>query len=153
MDGSPLSYNIIYGASKGNPRISEAGSVIFSPNSQIESSFSRGLGFMSNNQSECYSLLMPCQIAKDKGYQSILIFDDSEILIKVINSVGQLNNSALNQILLRIRTILSYFEGVEYFHILRDINYSTDNLDNKACLLSQGTLCITGESSLFHPIP
>ena len=48
------------GASKGNPRISGAGGLVFSPDRLIESSFSWGLGVMSNNHAECYSLLMAC---------------------------------------------------------------------------------------------
>ena len=96
---------------------------------------------------------MACQIEKDKGHQSLKIYDDSKMLIKVLNSANQLNNYALNQILLRIQTILRKFKGVESFHIIRDVNSLANNLENKACLLTQGTLCITGESSHFHPIP
>ena len=95
---------------------------------------------------------MAWQIAKEKGYQSIQIFGDSEMLIKVLNSADQLNNSALNQILLRIRTILENFKGVASFHILRDLNSLGDDLTNKPFLLTQGTLCISGEANFFHPI-
>ena len=55
------------GASKRNPGSSGAKGVVFSPNRLIESTFSWGLGIMSNNQSECYIPFMPCQIAKEKG--------------------------------------------------------------------------------------
>ena len=126
--------------------------MILSPNCRIETNFSWGLGTMSNNQSECYSILMTFQIEKDKGCQVINIFSDSELLIKVLNSAGHLNNSTLNQILLRIQNILSLFKDVEYIHILWEHNFIADELANKACLLSQGTLCINGESSLFHSI-
>ena len=150
--GSPSATIFFDGASKGNPEISGAGGVILSPNCRIETNFSWGLGTMSNNQSECYSLLMACQIANDKGYHVINIFGDSKLLIKVLNSDGHLNNSALNQILLRIWNILSLFEDVEYIHILWEHNFIADELANKACLLSQGTLCINGKSTLFHLI-
>ena len=59
------------GASKGNLGISGARGVVFSLDRLIESSFSWGLGIMSNNHAESYSLLKVCQIAKEKGYKSI----------------------------------------------------------------------------------
>ena len=61
---------------------------------------------MSNNQAESYSLLMATQLAKEKGFKSVLIFGDSEMLIKTLNSADSFNNYALNIILQRIRTIL-----------------------------------------------
>ena len=99
MDELFVSDNFFYGASKGNPRISGAGGLVFSPDNMIESSFSWGLGNMSNNQAECYSLLMACQISKEKGYKSIQIFGDSKLLIKALNSAELFNNSALNSTL------------------------------------------------------
>ena len=94
------------GASKGNPGISKAGGLVFSPQILIESSFSWGLGTMSNNQAESYSLLMASQFAKEKGYKSIQIFGNSEMLIKALNSADSLNNSSLNKSLQRIQNIL-----------------------------------------------
>ena len=74
------------GASKGNPGISGAGGLVFSPDRLIESSFSWGLGIMSNKQDEIYSLLKACHISKEKGYKSIQIFSDYEMLFKAVNS-------------------------------------------------------------------
>ena len=89
---------------------------------------------------------MATQIAKEKGYKSVQIFGDSEMLIKVLNSVDNFNNSALNIIMKRIRIILKEFEMVESFHILWDLNNLADVLANKACLLPQGSLCINGKA-------
>ena len=77
MDEFLFSGNFFYGAYKGNPEISGAGGLVFSPDRLTEFSFSWGLGIMSNNKVESYSLLMASQIAKEKGYKSIQIFDDS----------------------------------------------------------------------------
>ena len=92
---------------------------------------------MSNNQAESYSLLMVTQFAKEKGFKSIQIFGDSEMLIKALNSADNFNSSALNIILRRIRIILKEFDMVESFHILWDSNKLADSLANKACLLPQ----------------
>ena len=79
------------GASKGNPRASGARGLVFSPDRLTKFSFSWGLGTMSNNQAESYSLLMASQFAKEKGYKSIQIFGDSKMLIKALNSPDSLN--------------------------------------------------------------
>ena len=70
------------GASKGNPGDSRASGLVFSPDSLTNSSFSWGIGSLTNNQAECYSLFMASQIAMEKGYKSVQIFGDSEMLIK-----------------------------------------------------------------------
>ena len=96
---------------------------------------------------------MASQIAKDKGYKSIKNFGDSEMLIKKLNPADCFNNSAMNRTLQRIRNTMKEFDKVAFFHILRDLNNSANTLANKACLLSQGFLCINGEPSYHHPIP
>ena len=101
--------SIFYGASKGNPGVSGVGGLVFSPDRMSSFSFSWGLGTMSNNQAEIYSLLSATQLAKEKGFKSVQFFCDSEILIKALNSTECLNNSPLNIILWRIRRILKYF--------------------------------------------
>ena len=116
-------------------------------------SFSWGLGKMSNNQAESYSLLKACQLAKETGFKYLHVYGDSKILIKMLNSDGLFNIPALNVILKRIRIILKDFEKVEFFHILRALNETVDSLANVACLLSQGYLSLNGETSLFQPIP
>ena len=52
---------------------------------------------MSNNQAKSYSLLLMSQLVKEKGYKSVQIFGDSEMLIKALNSADSLNNSVENQ--------------------------------------------------------
>ena len=96
---------------------------------------------------------MEIQIAKENGYQTVQIFGDSELLIKVLNTGDRFNNSAMNILLQRIRARLKEFDMVESFHILRELNSSADALANNVCLLSQGFLSINGAASYFHSIP
>ena len=141
------------GDSKGNPGVSNAGGAIFFLGSLNYLSFSWGLGSMTNNQAECYSLLMAIQLEKGKGFNSIQIFGDSEMLVKTLNTTITFNNSLLNVILQRIKTNLKDFDSVESYHILWGLNKLGDSLANKGYLLTQGFLSIDGESSVFHPIP
>ena len=141
------------GASKGNPGVSGAGGLVLSPDRLSAFRFCWGLGIMSNNQAECYSLLMASQLAKEKGFKSVLIYGDSEILINSLNSSASLNNFSLNAVLQRIRRNLKEFAKIYAFHILRDLNNSADALENKACLLPPGFFNINGEPSSFRSIP
>ena len=93
---------------------------------------------------------MAIQLAKGKGFKSIQIFGDSEMLVKTLNTAVTFNNSLLN---VRIETTLKDFDIVESYHILRDLNKLVDTLANKGCLLPQGILSINEESNVFHPIP
>ena len=108
---------------------------------------------MSNNQAKCYSFLMASHLAKEKGFKSVLIYGDSELLINSLNSSASLNYFALNAILQRIRSILKVFSKIGVVHILRDLNKSSDVMANKACFLSLRFLSINGETSSFQSIP
>ena len=153
MDQFSFNIYFFYGASKGNPRVSRAGVLVYSSGKLIKTSFSWGLGSMINNQDESYGLLKARHIAKELDYNSIQIFGDSELLIKSLNSTSQFCNVDLNNILLRIQNLLKYFESVQSFHILREFNSSTDELANKACHLGQGHLSTNGKSNSFCSIP
>ena len=107
---------------------------------------------MTNNQAEIYNLLQGIQLAKNKGYKSVQIFGDSEILIKALNSSDSLKNFALIVTLHRIKRILKAFDKADSYHILRGLNISANVLANQACHLPQGFLSINGEPSYFNPI-
>ena len=67
------------GAFKGNLGACRASGVVLYPDRSTKYSFSWGLGTMSNNQTESYNLLMATQLAKEKGFKSVLILGDSEM--------------------------------------------------------------------------
>ena len=142
-----------YGASKGNPGVAGVGGLIFSPDSEKITSLSSGLGICSNNQAECYILLRACHLAKNFGLKDIQIFEDSEVLIKLLNFESQFNNPSLDNILQRIRNFLKDFEKVSSFHILRELNKQSDYLANKARLLPLGSFSFNEEPCIMKPLP
>ena len=62
------------GASKGNLRKVGVGSLIFYPGGKLETSFSWGVGKLTNNQVKLYALLKACQLAKAAGHNNIQFF-------------------------------------------------------------------------------
>ena len=91
-------------------------------------------------------------MAKNKGYKSVQIFGDYEILIKALNSSDSLKFFALIVTMQRIKRILKAFDKADSYHILQGLNTSVDGLANQACHLPQGFLNINGEPSYFYPI-
>ena len=96
---SPSAVIFFDDAYKGNPGVSRVGGLVYSPDRLSSIRFSWGLGTMSNNQAKGYTLLFASHLVLKKGYKSVHIFGDLEILIKSLNSANRINNSALNIIL------------------------------------------------------
>ena len=141
------------GASKGNPRKAGAGRLIFYPGGMLETSFSWGVGHLTNNQAELYTLLKSCQLAKAAGHNNIQIFGDSEIIIKVLNSDTRFNNLGLNVTMQRLHFILIDCYSITSYHILRDLNKLVVFNANQGCLLPPGMLSLTEGPCSMHPIP
>eukprot|EP00253_Pinus_taeda_P021952 PITA_21952 len=141
------------GASKGNPGVAGAGGVIYFSNNPRKVQFCWGLGIRTNNQAELLALTKACQIVRDKGIKECQAFRDSKILIKNINSDDQFNDAILNKSLKRLKLILQDFTSFKIYHILRSLNREADEMANKGCLLTPGTLNNNGNNANSHCIP
>ena len=103
------------GASKGNSGKDGGVGLIYFPGGRLETSFSWGLGQITNNQAEIFALLKPCQLAKEARHKDFQIFGDSEILIKVLNTHKQFSIFSLTGTMQRIQFILIEFDYVSFF--------------------------------------
>ena len=126
--------------------------MIFFTNGE-KADFSWGLGLKTNNQAETLSLLKACQMARKENPREILIFGDSELLIKTIISKKGLKDPALNKQLSRVNRILKDFPSVQIFHILRGLNKEVDRLANIGCTLQNGTISINASALNMEIIP
>jgi len=140
-------------ASKVNSGISGAGGIIYSTDGQKQDSNSWGLGHSTNNQAKILSLLKACQLAQRNIGENLKIFGDSEILIETLNKDNQLNSSALNKTLERIRKLTQNFTSCSFYHVLRARNKEANIMANKGCLLAPGMLVNNDEEAERHPIP
>lgn len=140
-------------ASKGNPGISGAGGIIYSADEQKQDSYCWGLGRSTNNQAEILGLLKACQLAQRNIGENLQIFEDSEILIKTLNKGDQLNSSALNKTLERIRKLTQNFSSCSFYHVLRAQNKEANINAKKGCPLTQGMMVKNEEEAERHPIP
>jgi ribonuclease HI len=140
------------GASKGNPGRSGAGGIIYLPNGSKES-YSWGLGIKSNNQAEVLSLLKACQLARKRNPEEIVVFGDSELLIRALRKNKRFNDSALNKLMTRVIRLLKEFPSVQIFHILRELNSEADSLANIGCNLEKSMISINSGEPIMVAIP
>ena len=109
--------------------------MLYYPGGIPETSFNWGIRQSKNNQVEILALLKSCQLAKEVGHKDVQIFGDSEILIKVLNTDKQFSNFSLNGTMQRIQFILTEFDSVSLFHILRGLNRKEYSKSNWGCQL------------------
>eukprot|EP00253_Pinus_taeda_P035972 PITA_35972 len=120
------------GASKNNPRQVGVGGVIKDQQGKIMVTYEWGLGIMSNNKAEAYSLLLGTSILRRLGLQHPIIIGDLSIIIAAMTSGKDFNQIALNNIKSRIIDNLKDIEGATFKHVLRSSNKEADEQENKA---------------------
>lgn len=140
------------GASKGNPGRSGAGGVIYFQNGRKEE-FSWGLGIKTNNQAEALSLLKACHLARKGNANEIIVFGDSELLIRSLINKKGLKDPALNKQLARVNRFMKEFSTTQLFHILRDLNTEADRLANVGCILEKSMISINAGALKMATIP
>ena len=120
------------GASRSNPGQAGAGGVIKDCQGRNIVSYEWGMGIMTNNKAEAYSLLLGTSIARKIGLRNLLILGDSAIIITAMTSGKDFNQAALNNIKGRIRENTKFLGNVIFKHILRANNEEADKQANKA---------------------
>lgn len=86
------------GASKNNPDRVGAGGIIHDHEGEVISSYEWGLGNMSNNKAEAYSLFLGTCILNKLQTKDPVVIRDSLIIIAAMGTGGEFKNQALNRI-------------------------------------------------------
>ena len=120
----------IDGASKGNPRVTGSGGVLYDPGGNIENTYSWNLGVATNNQAESYALLQGLFIARLQNIKSLLVVGDSKNTIRHLRRSCLIMDVSLKSIVKCIYYILKDFEQVFPWHITWELNYLPHNLAN-----------------------
>jgi hypothetical protein len=68
------------------------------------------------------------------------VFEDSHIIIQALSS----KNLPSHMRLKKIKLLLTTFQSIQLFHILRELNDEVDKEANKVVLLSKGVLSLDG---------
>jgi phosphoribosylglycinamide formyltransferase-1 len=123
----------IDGASRGNPGPAAAGFTLADPaGTQIKAN-AYFLGRATNNVAEYSSLVKALDAAKQLGARELIVFSDSELLVKQINGQYKVKSEQIRPLFRQAVRLLGEFKNWKVRHITRDKNKQADKLVNQ-CL-------------------
>ncbi|MHA1322287.1 MAG: ribonuclease HI family protein [Candidatus Helarchaeota archaeon] len=121
------------GASRGNPGPSGIGIVIQDHAGNKLKEYSAFLGRnLTNNQAEYVAVLKALELAKTLGDKVILIYSDSELIVKQLKGIYRVQNELLGKMYKKIKDLEKFFAKIDYLHIRREKNQEADRLANQA---------------------
>ena len=122
----------IDGGSRGNPGPAAAGFVL--KDSSGTQLLAKGyvLGRTTNNVAEYTSLVKALEAAGKFGAEHIVVFSDSELLVKQINGQYRVKSELIKPIYEQAVNLLDRFKSWKVHHITREKNKQADNLVNQA---------------------
>ena len=120
------------GGSRGNPGLSGAGAVIYHFDKEIwVESFFVGEN-ATNNHAEYAGLILGLQQAKELDIKHLKVEGDSLLVINQMKGLYKCRSENLILLYDQAKELESYFESIEYFHVLRNKNKRADELSNLA---------------------
>lgn len=119
------------GASRGNPGEGGAGIVLM--DDQGGEILSRGyyLGLCTNNEAEYKALIHGLTEAAKTGCNRLIIFLDSELIVRQINGIYKVKAPTLKPLFSKVRKLLQSFESYSIQHVPRAENSRADSLANQ----------------------
>jgi len=111
-----------------------------------------GLGKVSNNLVEAYSLWREISIEKYEEKKKMIAFGDSFLVIKIRISLASPGIIKLKLVVSQIKKILFHFEQICFYHTKREVNEEADHWENLVTTLDRGVLDKNGivSYSLVH---
>ena len=122
----------IDGGSRGNPGPAAYAVVVSSRDGTRLASFSRYLGYATNNVAEYEGLLAALDYALEHKYKRLKVITDSELLARQINGRYQVKNPNLQVLHERAQKLIAQFEAFRIEHVRREHNREADRLANEA---------------------
>ncbi len=121
------------GASKGNPGPS-AYAFIFVIDNDMVYQQTQFIGHQTNNQAEYRAIIEALGEAKKKTNQKVIIYSDSELVIKQLKGDYQVRKRHLAVLFNKVIDISKYFKNIEFQHVPRTNKWIkiADELCNKS---------------------
>lgn len=140
------------GGSRGNPGPAAAACVLVDEkNNRIEA---RGfyLGRATNNFAEYTALLRGLQTAQQMKAKRVVVFSDSELLVRQINGEYKVKNTDLQNLHSQSLALLRQFSDWQVKHIAREENKEADKLVNKTINLKRDIQDESEKPSAGRPV-
>ncbi len=120
------------GASRGNPGLAGAGSVLVDEKGHVVDRVGKFLGRATNNFAEYQGLLLGLRRARQLGAGEVEIVADSELLVRQLKGVYKVRNPTLRELHDEANTLLAEFDRWTVRHVYREQNTEADEMSNRA---------------------
>ena len=122
----------IDGGSRGNPGDAGFGVHVTAPDGSEVAELYGYIGQATNNVAEYQALLHGLRYALDHGVRRVLVFSDSELVVKQIGGAYRVKHPAMIPLHREARDLMRRFEEVRVTHVRRELNKDADRLANRA---------------------
>jgi ribonuclease HI len=120
------------GAARGNPGPAAIGVIIKDETGSTIATISRHLGATTNNQAEYRAIIAALEKAVALGARQVVLKSDSELVVKQINGLYKIKNTALRPLYQKVVVLIGSLETFSISYIPRERNAAADALANKA---------------------
>jgi len=124
----------IDGGSRGNPGDAAIGVVVYNDKGEEIYRFGEKIDAKTNNVAEYSALIRALEhLVKmiSNPDEKILIYSDSELLVKQINGIYKVKNKKLKTLYDKAKGLLKNFKNIEIKHIVREKNTVSDWIVNR----------------------
>jgi ribonuclease HI len=122
----------IDGGSRGNPGDAGFGVHVTAPGGAEVAALYGFIGQATNNVAEYQALLHGLRYALQRGARRVLVFSDSELVVRQIAGQYRVKHPAMIPLHREALALLRQFEEVRVTHVRRDQNKEADRLANRA---------------------
>ena len=122
----------IDGASRGNPGDAGFGVHVATPDGACVTGLYGYLGRATNNVAEYQALLHGLRYAIARGVRRVLVFSDSELVVKQIAGSYRVKHPSMVPLHREALALMRQFEEVRVSHVRREQNKEADRLANRA---------------------
>ena len=116
------------GSSKPNPGLKKIGGFIKNKNNEIVFSYSKDLGFGTNNEAEYESLIRLLQEIVDKKYHNIVISGDSSLVVNQVNGLWKCKHPNMKELKSQAERLIKQIDNCKLIFVPREINHEADKL-------------------------
>jgi len=124
----------IDGGSRGNPGEAAFGFVVYNNKNQELYRFGSKIGKKTNNVAEYTALIKALEYLKNtisNFDENIIVFSDSELVVKQINGIYKIRNKGLKTLYNEAKELLKHFKNIQIKHINRTENKISDWIVNR----------------------
>jgi len=133
VGAEPIRYHLfVDGGARGNPGPAGIGVRLETPDGDLVEELADAIGNATNNQAEYEALIAGLELAIDRGIKELVVFADSELIVRQVNGQYRVKDAKLQPLHARAARLLHELPDVEIRHVPREQNAEADRLVNEA---------------------